>query len=421
MPGINGPGDAPRGSKCDVIGSHAGHLQTYYSNARNIKAPGGRQPRSSRELMPPMFLSKPESRMPARLAAALTALLLTITAGNVSSSESSLAPSAMPIAAFALQTPTLAADAPREYVVQKGDTLWDIASTFLRDPWFWPEIWYVNPEIVNPHLIYPGDVLALVYIEGQPRVTTTRGSSLRLSPEARVTPLDEAVTSIPYDSIAAFLTGGTVIEKSEADKLPYLLEVRGDHILASAGNEIYVRGVEGDAAGTRYSVINIGEPLRDPDNNRVMGYHGLLVAEGSLRRGGDPATVELTASTQEAKRGDRLIAATVDMPLNFFPKAPDSDIDGRIMAVIGGVSQIGQYQVIVMNRGSSDGLAAGDVLTVFQAGEKIKDRFGGGRVKLPDEPAGTVMVFKTYPEIAYGLVMEATEPLHVLDAVRNPI
>ena len=264
-------------------------------------------------------------------------------------------------------------------------------------------------------------MLALVYIEGQPRVTTTRGSSLRLSPEARVTPLDEAVTSIPYDSIAAFLTGGTVIEKSEADKLPYLLEVRGDHILASAGNEIYVRGVEGDAAGTRYSVINIGEPLRDPDNNRVMGYHGLLVAEGSLRRGGDPATVELTASTQEAKRGDRLIAATVDMPLNFFPKAPDSDIDGRIMAVIGGVSQIGQYQVIVMNRGSSDGLAAGDVLTVFQAGEKIKDRFGGGRVKLPDEPAGTVMVFKTYPEIAYGLVMEATEPLHVLDAVRNPI
>ncbi len=368
-----------------------------------------------------MFPSKPESRLPARLAAALVAAVLTMTAGTVSSSEPPLTATAIVASTVALQAPALAPDAPTEYVVQEGDTLWDIAGTFLRDPWFWPEIWYVNPEIVNPHLIYPGDVLALVYIEGSPRVTTARGSSLRLSPQARVTPLTEAITSIPFESIAAFLTGGTIIEKGEADKLPYLLEVRGDHILASAGNDIYVRGVDGDAAGTRYSIVQVGEELRDPDNNRVMGYHGLLVGEGTLRRGGDPATVEVTASQQEANRGDRLVPATVDVPLNFFPKAPSTQIDGRIMAVIGGVTQIGQYQVVVMNRGSSDGLGEGDVLTVFQAGEKIRDRFGGGRVQLPDEPAGTVMVFKTYPEISYGLVMEATMPLHILDAVRNPI
>ena len=368
-----------------------------------------------------MFPKKPESRMSARLAAALVAAALTVTAGNVSSSERPLTSSATVAGAFALQAPALAPDAPTEYVVQDGDTLWDIAGTFLRDPWFWPEIWYVNPEIVNPHLIYPGDVLALVYIDGAPRVTTARGSSLRLSPQARVTPLTEAITSIPYESIAAFLTGGTILEKGEAEKLPYLLEVRGDHMMASAGNEIYVRGTNGDPQGTRYSIVQVGEALRDPDNNRVMGYHGLLVGEGTMRRGGDPATVEVTASQQEANRGDRLIPATVDVPLNFFPKAPSAEIDGRIMAVIGGVTQIGQYQVVVLNRGTSDGLGEGDVLTVFQAGEKIRDRFGGGRVQLPDEPAGTVMVFKTYPEIAYGLVMEATQPLHIEDAVRNPI
>lgn len=359
--------------------------------------------------------------MPARLAAALVTAALTLMAGNVSSSEPPLTGGSIVASTFAMQAPALAPDAPTEYVVQEGDTLWDIAGTFLRDPWFWPEIWYVNPEIINPHLIYPGDVLALVYIDGSPRVTTARGSSLRLSPQVRVTPLSEAIRSIPYESIAAFLAGGTIIEKGEADRLPYLLEVRGDHMIASAGNEVYVRGNEGDATGTQYSVIQIGDPLRDPDNNRVMGYHGLLVAEGELRRGGDPSTVALTASTQEARRGDRLIAATVDMPLNFFPKAPDAAIDGRIMAVIGGVTQIGQYQVVILNRGKSDGLADGDVLTVFKAGEKIRDRFGGGRVQLPDEPAGTVMVFKSYPEIAYGLVMEATEPLHIHDAVRNPI
>ncbi len=358
------------------------------------------------------------TKTPPRLAAACAATLLTVFAGNVASTETS---ATLGISTIAQQAPALAADAPSQYVVQEGDTLWDIAGTFLRDPWFWPEIWYVNPEIVNPHLIYPGDVLALVYIDGQPRVTTARGSSLRLSPEARVTPLNEAITSIPFESIAAFLRGGTVLEKGEADRLPYLLDVRGDHLLASAGNRIYVRGADDDTVGSRYTVVKIGDPLRDPDNNKIMGYHALRVAEGTMRRDGDPQTVELTASTQEARRGDRLVPATIDLPLNFFPKAPDTEIDGRIMAVIGGVSQIGQYQVVVMNRGASDGLAQGDVLTAFESGGTIRDRIGGGKVALPDEPAGTIMIFKTYDEISYGLVMEATRPLHIKDPVRNPI
>ena len=95
-------------------------------------------------------------------------------------------------------------------------------------------------------------------------------------------------------------------------------------------------------------------------------------------------------------------------------------IDGRIIAVVGGVTQIGQYQVVVTNRGSDDGLSMGDVLTVYQAGQVVKDRVKGGRVKLPDEQAGTVMIFKTYDRISYGLVMEATQAIHIHDAVRNP-
>ena len=86
-----------------------------------------------------------------------------------------------------------------------------------------------------------------------------------------------------------------------------------------------------------------------------------------------------------------------------------------------GVTQIGQYQVVVINRGASDGLAVGDVLTVFQAGEIVRDRVRGGKVQLPEEPAGTVMMFKVYDGIGYGLVMEATQALHTLDYVRNPI
>ncbi|MDH3746847.1 MAG: LysM peptidoglycan-binding domain-containing protein [Gammaproteobacteria bacterium] len=315
----------------------------------------------------------------------------------------------------------LASGHPDEYVVKVGDTLWDIAATFLKDPWFWPEIWYVNPDIENPHLIYPGDVLGLVSIDGQPRITNVRASTYRLSPQARVTPLTEAINSIPYEAVASFLTTGVVLEKGEADSLPYLLSSRGAHLVAAAGNEVYVRGTGPDPVGTRFGVIKIGDPLVDPDDNRVVGYQGLWVGQGTMRRGGDPATIRLNETTREASQGDRLIPESIDIPLNFFPKAPSSQIDGRIISVVDGVTQIGQYQVVVLNRGSRDGLAAGDVLTVFRYGEKIKDRIGGGSVKLPDEAAGTVMVFKVYDEIGYGLVMEATEVIHIHDAVRNPI
>jgi hypothetical protein len=323
----------------------------------------------------------------------------------------------------------LASNAPNEYVVQEGDTLWDIAATFLRDPWYWPEVWYVNPQVENPHLIYPGDTLALVMIGGQPRITNVRASTYRLSPQARVTPLTESITSIPYEQIAAFLSKGLVLEKDQAGNLPYILSTRGDHLIAAAGNDVYVRGGEPAPNGTRYSVVHVGDELRDPDDNDLIGYQGIYVGEGALARGGDPATVSLTDTNREALNGDRLVPESVDIPLNFFPKAPDIDIDGRIISVVDGVSLIGQFQVVVLNRGARNGLAPGDVLTVFQSGEEVRDRYAGGfmnavgggeSVKLPDEEAGTVMVFKVYDRIGYALVMEATSDIHVLDSVRNP-
>lgn len=321
---------------------------------------------------------------------------------------------------------------PDRYIVQEGDTLWDIATVFLRDPWYWPEVWFVNPQVENPHLIYPGDELSLVYIDGVQRIVNNPISAYRLAPQARVSPLNEAIDSIPYEQISAFLTKGLVLEKEQAAGLPYILAVRGDHMVGAAGNEIYIRGGQPVPTGSRYSVVHIGDELVDPDNGDVVGFQGIYVGEGALARGGDPATVALQETTREALEGDRLIPETVDIPLNFFPSAPEVDIDGSIISVIGGVSLIGQYQVVVMNRGARNGLAPGDVLTVFQAGDEIRDRysdnkfvskrslFGGEKVTLPDEEAGTIMVFKVYDRIGYGLVMEATDAIRVHDAVRNP-
>lgn len=310
---------------------------------------------------------------------------------------------------------------PDQYTVKEGDTLWDIAAVFLRDPWYWPEVWFVNLQVENPHLIYPGDVLSLVNMDGRQRIVNSPVSAYRLSPQARATPLDEAVDSIPYEQISAFLSKGMVLEQSQIKRLAYILDVRGEHLIGAAGNEIYVRGGEAAPTGTRYSVVHVGDELVDPDDGKVVGFQGIYVGEGALSRGGDPSTVALSDTTREALSGDRLVPESVDIPLNFFPKAPDISVDGRIISVIGGVSLIGQYQVVVMNRGARNGLAPGDVLTVFQDGAVVKDRVAGGSVKLPDEAAGTIMVFKVYDRIGYGLVMEATDAIRVLDMVRNPI
>jgi hypothetical protein len=315
----------------------------------------------------------------------------------------------------------LAEGHPDEYVVQVGDTLWDIAATFLKDPWYWPEIWYVNPEIENPHLIYPGDILGLVTIDGSPRITNVRASTYRLSPQARITPLSESINTVPFDAISSFLSVGTVLEKDQVDATPYIVTSRGEHLITAAGNSVYIRGADNSAPGTRFNIVHLGDELTDPDDNDVLGYHGLLVGKGTLRVSGDPGTFALTTTTREIREGDRLIPEIVNIPLNYYPKAPSSQIEGRIIAVVGGVTQIGQYQVVIVNRGTNQGLGDGDVLSIFQTGQEIADRIEGGSVLLPDEHAGTMMIFKTYDRISYGLVMEATLPIHVHDSVRNPI
>ena len=200
-----------------------------------------------------------------------------------------------------------------------------------------------------------------------------------MSPEARATPLTEAITSISYDSVSAFLSRGVVIPRNEVDTLPYLVATKGDHLIAAAGNLVYVRGTSAQP-GESFNVVTIGDELRDPDDNDLIGYQGIEIGEGIVRRSGDPASMALISTKQEASPGDRLIPTSIEIPLNFFPKAPSSNINGQIMAVVGGVTQIGQYQVVVMNRGTSDGLAVGDVLTVWQKGEKVRDRVAGGSV-----------------------------------------
>ncbi|HEX6993292.1 MAG TPA: LysM domain-containing protein [Gammaproteobacteria bacterium] len=362
------------------------------------------------------YIKSPFAR---RACLVLAAALGVVAASNGIAQQRSATPAAQPDSG-----PVLNPRHPERYVVQRGDTLWDIAALFLRDPWYWPEIWQINPQVENPHLIYPGDILSLAYVDGRPVLQLERVSNTeRLSPRVRSEPIEEAIPTIPYEAIRAFLTRPLVLDPDQLETLPYVV-AHHNGLMGSAGRDVYVRGAEAAAVDDVFNVVHVGDPLVDPDDGDVIGYEAIYVGQGRLRRAGDPGTLFLTDSARETLVGDLLVDEETPAPVDFLPRAPEQPVEGRIISVVDGVSLIGQYQVVVINRGAQHGLEPGHVLRAWQTGDVVRDRVRRGnfgqKVQLPDEPAGVMMVFRTFDRVSYALIMEATNEIRVLDAVRNP-
>jgi hypothetical protein len=313
---------------------------------------------------------------------------------------------------------------PERYTVVRGDTLWDIAGRFLVHPWQWPEIWHNNPGLANPHLIYPGDVLVLAYENGRSYLRVETPSELRLSPEVRVTPTAEAIPVIPMNAIHQFLSKPRVMGHDELAGAPVIADFGGEHIVGGIGDRIYARLPGGGGGRSAFTVFRAGQVYKDAESGEVLGHEAIYVGEAQLEQAGDPAVLLLTRTEREVLVGDRLMPVEQEaIPVNFEPHAPKAPIRGHIISVVDGVSQIGQYQVVVIDRGSSDGLEMGHVLDIYQSGrnaDDIVDRRAGKTLKLPYEKAGLLMVFRSFERVSYALVMHATRNLHVLDLVQSP-
>lgn len=318
---------------------------------------------------------------------------------------------------------------PDEYTVKKGDTLWDISGTFLNSPWLWPEIWHVNPQIENPHLIFPGDLIKLIYLDGQPRLTVERtlkmvpgaGGTTKLSPSIRVQQTEEAISAIPLDKIEVFLSRSRIVEPGELEAGPYLLAGQQQHVIVGAGDRAYARGVF-DAQYSNYSVYRKGDVFKDPITKELLGVYAKgigTVSVASIDK--DIATLDVVRTYEEIRPGDNMLPSedrSVDSM--FMPSAPDVDIEAQIIAVEGGVTQVGKFNVVILNRGEREGLQIGNVMAIFKTGEVVNDRVRGGKVALPDERAGLLMVFRTFEKMSFALVLEADRSLAVNDKVRNP-
>ena len=327
--------------------------------------------------------------------------------------------------------PYLRADHPDSYVVQKGDTLWDISGRFLQKPWQWPELWRANPQIENPHLIYPGDTIRLVYINGQPALVVDRGEAGRtykaspstdtkLSPKIRATPLETAIPAINLDAIQGFLVQNRVVTSETLDAAPYVVQGDSERLVVGAGDRLYVRGALPESES--YSFVRRGELYRDPTTNEVLGLEATYIGLGRVVASeGDITTFFVNSSREEVQIGDRVLPTEErKVESTFFPSAPSTQVDGELISVFGGVTQVGQFDVVVIDRGEREGLVSGNVLAIYKRGALATDRIARDTVRLPSERAGLLMVFRVFEKLSYGLVLATERPLAVGDEVKNP-
>lgn len=319
---------------------------------------------------------------------------------------------------------------PVQYTVKKGDTLWDISSLFLQDPWYWPEIWQQNEQVKNPHLIYPGDILTLVYINGQPQIlvndTQQNSNKLpvkKLSPGIYTTALQASIPSIPGDAIRQFLSKPRVVTKEQLESAPRIIASEDNHLILGSGSRVYIRG-ELDKERVRFAVFRPGDELRDPQSDELLGYEARYAGDVRIADYDDPASGDLTFTEREVLIGDRLLPEDKSKHINlFFPHIPDTDISAQIISLYDALFGVAQYQIVVINKGELDGVEVGHLLATYTQGDTVRDRFdrhSSKPVKLPNERSGLVMIFKTFERVSYALTLESTQVIHKADYLHTP-
>jgi LysM repeat protein len=350
----------------------------------------------------------------------------------------------------------LSPTAPDNYTVKSGDTLWAISGQFLKSPWRWPELWGMNmAEIKNPHRIYPGQQLYLekkdgraILRSGTPQTTDSSSGvqTVRVSPRVRSQGLaDEVITTLKAQFIEPFLAEPVVVDATGLNAAPRIVAAQEGRVLLTRGDRAYVRGpadntvVDNGGKLPDYRVFRSATPLKDPVTGEVLGYEAQYVGKAKLVRGESseattdkdgkaintlvPATIDIVGAKEEMRVGDRLLPEPERQMLTYAPRAPDTQVDARVVSVYGSsVANAAQNQVVTINRGTKDGMENGHVLAILKDGARLIDKTDPLRpeIKLPNERNGLLMVFRTFERVSYALILEISEGVRVGDRLVNP-
>jgi len=363
------------------------------------------------------------------------------------------------------QDVSVRSDHPDRYVVVKGDTLWDISGRFLDKPWQWPAIWNANPQIENPHLIYPGDVLSLVYVDGVPQLRLSREGTEKLSPAIRVVDRGDPINAIPLSRIEPFLRDVRVLSPSEFENLPYIVSNEVDRITATYSDQTYARGLNANVGdefvvARLYSIYDMTKEdgvrrvlprdnWRQVPNTRnrnttlwnetppwnkkaknPVGYEMVEVSRVRVRQSGDISVLDILKDRSEVQEGDFILPLdTMGYDAVFQPHAMNSVPEGlRILSTKDALYGVGHYQIVALNGGKSQGLESGHVFSVFRPGREVEDRVGyrwgsfdeNADVNLPDQYHATVMVFRTFDNVSYAMVLGGDNLVRTWDILKHP-
>ena len=323
----------------------------------------------------------------------------------------------------------LRSDVPDTYVVVRGDTLWDISAEFLENPFLWPRVWQVNPQIDNPDLIYPGDIISLVYdSEGQPRLQLERGDMagrtdlpvIRLEPRVRREPLSGGVGQIALDRISALLGETLIIDESELDNAAYILETESGALLSGSGDNIYARGdwIEGINS---YDVIRPKQVYTIPGSREKVGIEVDRVAEARIvRRDGDIATLRIEDSRQEVRLSDRLIVREASaIPSGYQPEVPAFSVNGALLGFEDGASVGGANASVIMAVGREQGVEPGHLLSLQHPSKQVRDEVRRENVTIDGTKFGRVLVYRVFDKASVGLIIESDDAVRLTDTVTS--
>jgi len=334
-------------------------------------------------------------------------------------------------------------DAPKTHVVIKGDTLWDISALFLKQPWLWPKLWRLNPEISNPHLIYPGDVLTLVLDEnGEPMLMIKpEKTSYKWSPQIRQEKKkDSAITLLPLEVIGPFISYNNLFTENELKALPYIIGSDEGYRMTTKDFNVYVNADLKVAQS--YAIYDKGEELFDPETNDSLGFYVNLIGTGQVLTRGDiendvPSTMNVGSVKREIQTGNYVVPVNDGqlLPAIFSMKAANKSLRGAIVKVTGNGREFAKLDVVMINRGIEHNVTVGDVMAIKRRSPTIIDtgsgpaysaetsrwnKITGGDYKMPEEQLGELMVFKVYQKASMALILHTDKSARINDVITAP-
>lgn len=292
------------------------------------------------------------------------------------------------------------------YVIKKGDTLWGISQRFLKDPYYWPSLWSNNPNLTNPHLIYPGQEITIY--DGRVQLVPVAETGTTVT---EATPLPEPAEET---TITIQQGGRGFISEDEFNAAGTLVDTTDNRLLIGSGETVFldIKNLASVQPGDLYSLFDISESVTHPLTGRKVGY--LVEDLGTVRIlaiNEEVATGEIDKGYREIERGARL-RPYQPAPASIDLKRATSALTGTLIEAHDGKLAISQYDIVYLDLGIADGLQVGNLLNITRPRDASAMGLNTSGLKLPDVLLGAAVVIETHPRAASALVLKIAEPLY---------